>query len=63
PPAAPADTSPEPTHAAPPAAPAEEPHAAAPATEPNDQKPSGKTAYESLEEEMANLLGRAPGKP
>ncbi|RAI29899.1 hypothetical protein CH340_22250, partial [Rhodoplanes serenus] len=31
-------------------------------TKPADAKPA-KTPYESLEEEMANLLGRAPGKP
>ncbi|MDC7785520.1 hypothetical protein J2S22_000216 [Rhodoplanes tepidamans] len=62
PPAPQAETAAEPVP--PPAG--EEPaqaHAAPPAPQPQDSKPSGKTAYESLEEEMANLLGRAPGKP
>ncbi|NVO12721.1 MAG: flagellar biosynthetic protein FliO [Rhodoplanes sp.] len=64
PPVAPSDNG----QASAPAAPfhaADEPHAGAPAPGPAGETPDkpGKTPYESLEEEMANLLGRAPGKP
>lgn len=64
PPVAPSDHG----QASAPAAPdhaADEPHAGPPVPAPAGETPEkpGKTAYESLEEEMANLLGRAPGKP
>ncbi|MFD2184058.1 flagellar biosynthetic protein FliO [Rhodoplanes azumiensis] len=61
----PPDGAPEPAHATPePPAPPAPAAAAEPAPAPHhDPAPSGKTAYESLEEEMANLLGRTPGKP
>jgi flagellar biogenesis protein FliO len=64
PPVAPSDNGQAGAPAAPSHAADEPPAGAAPpaASGETPDKP-GKTPYESLEEEMANLLGRAPGKP